>query len=317
MYSYVRSGKGGKNMKVFISWSGELSKKIAKELSEWLPSIIQSVEVFYSPDDIKKGENWDTRLTDELQDSKYGIVCLTSENVLAPWIHFEAGVISKTLDSKVSALMINVVPSEIQGPLSRFQATRIEKEDFYKLIVSINDSSDSSLNERVLQKSFDAIWDKMHANINKIIAETGKKTESISHKDSDGNKVLEEILQLMRKQDSIISNPEKILPIDYLEYVCRNVSLYQSRTERIIDIIDSISAKLKDMYESDVANKEYIQICYNALIELAEQCGCERGFIRYLQDNYRYMGGMPRRRIKIVTKDSDKLERMNRISQED
>lgn len=41
-------------MRVFISWSGELSQSIAKELSEWLPSIIQSVEVFYSPEDIKK-----------------------------------------------------------------------------------------------------------------------------------------------------------------------------------------------------------------------------------------------------------------------
>lgn len=50
-------------MKVFISWSGKLSQKIAKELSEWLPSIIQTIEVFYSPDDIKKGENWDSRLT--------------------------------------------------------------------------------------------------------------------------------------------------------------------------------------------------------------------------------------------------------------
>ena len=78
-------------MKVFISWSGELSKLVAKELSEWLPSIIQSVEVFYSPEDIQKGENWDLRLTKELEECKYGIVCLTKENVSAPWVHFEAG----------------------------------------------------------------------------------------------------------------------------------------------------------------------------------------------------------------------------------
>ena len=41
-------------MKVFISWSGELSKNIAEVIKKWLPCIIQSVEVFFSPDDIEK-----------------------------------------------------------------------------------------------------------------------------------------------------------------------------------------------------------------------------------------------------------------------
>ncbi len=33
-------------MKVFVSWSGELSQKYAKALKEWLEQCIQSVEVF-------------------------------------------------------------------------------------------------------------------------------------------------------------------------------------------------------------------------------------------------------------------------------
>ena len=132
-------------MKVFISWSGELSKLVAKELSDWLPSIMQSVEVFYSPEDIQKGENWDSRLTKELEECKYGIVCLTKENVSAPWVHFEAGALSKSLDSHTSALMLDVVTSDIQGPLSRFQATRFEKDDFYQLVCGINDASDNKI----------------------------------------------------------------------------------------------------------------------------------------------------------------------------
>lgn len=78
-------------MKLFISWSGEFSRKVAECLSVWIPTIIQTVEVFYSPDDIAKGENWGNRLSEELEQSNFGIVCLTPENVLAPWIHFEAG----------------------------------------------------------------------------------------------------------------------------------------------------------------------------------------------------------------------------------
>lgn len=285
-------------MKVFISWSGELSQNIAKELSEWLPSIIQSIDVFYSPDDIKKGENWDSRLTNELQDSKYGIVCLTPENVLAPWIHFEAGALSKTLDSKVSTLMINVVTSDIQGPLSRFQATKLEKEDFYQLLENINEASDSPINEKVLQKSFDAIWDKMYENINNIIKEGASKKKDVAQQNKDRSVVLEEILQLIRKQDAIISNPEKLLPIDYFEYVCRSIAVYKSRSEDIIDFIDRISTELIHMYKNNEVNKESIRECYKALIEIAERCQCESPFIHFLQECYMERLAPLRRRIK-------------------
>lgn len=211
-------------MKVFISWSGKLSELVAKELSEWLPSIIQSVEVFYSPEDIQKGENWDSRLTKELEECKYGIVCLTKENVSAPWVHFEAGALSKSLDSHTSALMIDVVTSDIQGPLSRFQATRFEKDDFYKLVCGINDVSDNKIAEKVLNNSFEAIWDKMETNIRDIIRKNSKSNkETNKEKNREANDILEELLQLLRKQDSVLNNPEKLLPEEYFKYLYRRV----------------------------------------------------------------------------------------------
>lgn len=276
-------------MKIFISWSGELSQRIAKELSEWLPSIIQSVEVFYSPEDIKKGENWDNRLTNELQDSKYGIICLTSENVAAPWIHFEAGALSKALDSRVSTLMINVLTSEIQGPLSRFQATKFQKEDFYQLLASINEAADNPISEKVLQKSFDAIWDKMYENISRIISEGTSKGKSVPQKGKEENNILEELLQLMRKQDAIISNPEKLLPIEYLEYASRNIVNYRGRDEGVIHILDTISGKLTDMYNADAVDKKLIADCYRTLIDIAMEYRCEKGFMDFLKRRYRGM----------------------------
>ena len=112
-------------MKVFISWSGELSKAIAESIKKWLPCIIQAADVFFSPEDIEKGEQWDTKISKELLECHYGIVCLTEENVSAPWIHFEAGALAKTLDSRVATLMINISPTDIKGPLSRYQATKL------------------------------------------------------------------------------------------------------------------------------------------------------------------------------------------------
>ena len=55
-------------MKVFISWSGEQSRRIAEVLSNWLPKANHSVRPFYSLDDIAKGTRWQS----ELPPSKLG-----------------------------------------------------------------------------------------------------------------------------------------------------------------------------------------------------------------------------------------------------
>ena len=256
-------------MKVFVSWSGEVSKLVAKELSDWLPSIIQSVEVFYSPEDIQKGENWDSRLTKELEDSKYGIVCLTKENVLAPWIHFEAGALSKSLDSRISALMIDIVTSDIQGPLSRFQATRCEKEDFYQLVCDINEASENQISEKVLKNSFEAIWDKLNGNIQRIIKERSKN--SIKEKNKETNKetngILEELLQLLRKQDAILNNPEKLFPKEYFQYL--NTGLLGRNSGYVEKYITQFfNDILKEMYVS-LENMEYIAN-FDILLQIVE-----------------------------------------------
>ncbi len=38
-------------MKVFISWSGTKSKKIAEIFRKWIPGVIQAVKPYFTPDD--------------------------------------------------------------------------------------------------------------------------------------------------------------------------------------------------------------------------------------------------------------------------
>jgi hypothetical protein len=45
-------------MKIFVSWSGEPSREAAELIKQWLPSVIQEVEVWVSSQDIGKGEKW-------------------------------------------------------------------------------------------------------------------------------------------------------------------------------------------------------------------------------------------------------------------
>lgn len=217
-------------MKVFISWSGELSKNIAEVIKKWLPCIIQSVEVFFSPDDIEKGENWDTKVSTKLLECKYGIICLTKENVSAPWIHFESGALAKALDSRVATLMINVTPTDIKGPLSRYQATKLDKDDFFQLIKNINEQLETQLNIEVLKTLFNTLWDKINNDFKNLL----EKYQDISPKKKKGIKndeALDEILLLLRKLNSTVSSPTNILPPDYISGILETSRRYDKGNE--------------------------------------------------------------------------------------
>ena len=67
----------GAGVKVFISWSGDTSLKVAQLLRDWLPYVINAIEPYVSSEDIDKGARWSTDIAKELEDSTFGILCVT------------------------------------------------------------------------------------------------------------------------------------------------------------------------------------------------------------------------------------------------
>lgn len=164
-------------MKVLISWSGIRSKAVAESLHYWLKSVIQSIEPWMSEEDIKKGTRWNSELASELEKTRVGIICLTPENLNEPWILFEAGALSKTLENTfVCPYLFKIEKAELKGPLSQFQVTKAIKDDTKKLLTTINNASDVPLTEIQLDDAFRRWWPKLYKRL-KGISDNGEPPE--------------------------------------------------------------------------------------------------------------------------------------------
>ncbi len=204
-------------MKVFISWSGPLSKDIAEAIKVWLPAVLQAVKPYFTPDDIEKGARWSSEIANELENSKLGIFCITRDNLRNPWIIFEAGAISKVVGKgSVCPILFNVENSDISGPLGQFQSTTFKKDDFLKLIKTINtELSENKLPDDTLLEVFNMWWPKLEEDINKIIVSHNKKEREAKKEIRSERDILEEVLGLVRmisKIETRQENRENIKP---------------------------------------------------------------------------------------------------------
>ena len=184
-------------MKVFISWSGNQSKEIAEAIRAWLPSVLQTVKPYFTPSDIDKGNRWSSDIAVELDSSSVGVFCITRENLNSPWIVFEAGAISKKVDSSlVCPILFGLSNADISGPLTQFQTTLFNKTDMYSLVSTINKSNaDNVLTDDVLRDVFEAFWPKLETRITELLASNHASSEAHSRSERE---LLEEILGLSR-----------------------------------------------------------------------------------------------------------------------
>jgi TIR domain-containing protein len=128
---------------VFISWSGARSKAAAEALRTWLPVVLQSARPWMSDTDIEKGSRGLEEVGKALEGVKVGIICLTPENLTEPWIHYEAGALSKTLDARTRVctyLLAGLRKQDVKPPLGLFQATEAQRDETIKLVHAVNNA---------------------------------------------------------------------------------------------------------------------------------------------------------------------------------
>lgn len=182
-------------MDVFVSWSGDRSRAVAVALKRWLPQVLQSLDVYVSSEDIEKGARWSANISRRLDETSFGIICVTPENAREPWINFEAGALAKSFDtSRVTPFLTDMAPSDLIGPLAQFQATLPVLEDIRRLVHSLNVACAQPLDEPRVDEAVNLWWPRLESELQKVPAAptSGKK------KVRDETDMLAELLDVAR-----------------------------------------------------------------------------------------------------------------------
>ena len=161
-------------MKVFMSWSGERSHVLANALHDWMPLVLHYIEAWLSQADIEAGQRWADQVAKELEESNFGILCITKENVASPWVLFEAGALAKSMQgSRVIPLLLDLEFSDITGPLAQFQAKKVDRAGVFEVVHSLNHLAQTPVPDDRVRQLFDALWPELEKKVLAIPKSTG------------------------------------------------------------------------------------------------------------------------------------------------
>jgi hypothetical protein len=189
-------------MKVFMSWSGTRSHVVAKVFAEWLPTVLYGSEPWISSVDIDKGATWITSIKDALQSSQgVGVFFATHEALASPWLNFEAGAIASLGAQRVCVVCVDIEPSDMSPPLSLFQGTRLERDDIFKLIKSLNAQQERPSPDGVLVTIFSRAWGDLESEVQRAIAGTEGAAKKPKHR-STADQALQDIASGVQRIES-------------------------------------------------------------------------------------------------------------------
>lgn len=250
-------------MKVFLSWSGDRSKAVAELLNDWLCCVIQAARPWISTRDLDRGSLWFGEINEQLKDTSIGIICLTQENRVRPWILFEAGALAKGLStSRVCTLLIDLQPKDIEDPLAQFNHTfPTDKESMFNLVRTLNTAlANNGLDSRVLEQVFNTYWEQFEQKFKEIIKNTkGESPAKPRNKDD----VLAEILENTRNLSNRIARLE--------DESCRQrtqegIKKLRETLNRPSDFSIAQIRKRKNVWEEEISkNNEFSEYLLNVL----------------------------------------------------
>ena len=160
---------------IFISYSGEKSRKMAEAFKKWLPSVHHVFQPFISHIDIMSSI-WIDDLRNALNTADAGILCVTMENMENPWLMFEAGALlmSKSNHSVVIPFLLEKEYTELKSPLNLFHTRHFEKGSIKGLLNNLvtvyqNKYGISPEMRSFFDEQFERLYCLFEADLNRLL----------------------------------------------------------------------------------------------------------------------------------------------------
>ena len=243
-------------MRIFLSWSGDRSKYLAKCFKEWLPNVLQYVDPYMSEKDIKLGERWGKSIEENLRSNDFGLVFITPENIDAPWINFEAGALSKSLQSRLVPILYDTQVTILNnGPLKQFQSSKeVSKESIKQLVLDINEFAEETehLKEERLESAFDKWWSDLDEQLKEIPEISQNSEQEVPSDEKILNVILHEIQSL--KDFNRNSNNSRVI------FVHPDLFDDLERIEFDLKRINELACLQTDEFDVDIIKENIIRI---------------------------------------------------------
>jgi MoaA/NifB/PqqE/SkfB family radical SAM enzyme len=115
---------------------------------------------------IRPGDRWRQTLDSHLAIAGFAIVCVTQENLFAPWIHFEAGAISQTLRGRVCPYLFGI--QSVAEPFASFQYVHADRLGTQGLVLALNDALEQPEDRAIVLKRFERLWQDLECRLHAI-----------------------------------------------------------------------------------------------------------------------------------------------------
>ena len=189
-------------------------------------------EPWLSTSDIEKGEKWRHVIEGELQESNFGLICLTPENLTSLWLHFEEGALSKKEESRLCTYLYDLKFENVKDPLSQFHHTEATEGDTKKLLNTINKAmpTGASLASERLEKAFEMWWPELQKVLSGIQMPSAPAPPERTDRD-----IISEILTRVRALESVLVTRE-------ISDVTKTVDALEAELQKLRELRDSREA---------------------------------------------------------------------------
>lgn len=151
------------NPRVFISWTGERGRTIARGLHDSLKLVLTDVAPWASTHDISAGRPWFDELRHALDDSVFGIVVLTSESLRSTWVNFEVGYLFERTRGRIAPYLFDVEARELSAtPFALLQCCTADAAGTRRLLAAIGaELGEHDGGNRTIERNFGILWPRM------------------------------------------------------------------------------------------------------------------------------------------------------------